>query len=77
MYHRFVERKVRETFRQLSEGDWESSVGEMSPSLYHCFPGDHALGEPRGLRVWTMLRTPRGTRTAVETQPEKLGKERA
>lgn len=56
MYRTFVERKVRETFRQLSEGDYESSVSEMPPSLYHCFPGDHALGgvrrTPKGMRRW-------------------------
>lgn len=56
MYHTFVEHRVRETFRQLSEGDYDSSVRRMPPALYHCFPGDHALGgvrrTPEGLRRW-------------------------
>lgn len=56
MYRTFVERKIRKTFRQLSEGNYESSVEEMPPSLYHCFPGDHALGgvrrTPEGMRLW-------------------------
>lgn len=56
MYRRFVERKVRETFRQLSEGNWEEQVGQMPASLYHNFPGDHALGgvrhTPEGMRRW-------------------------
>lgn len=34
-----------------------------------------SVGEPRGLRIWTMLRSPRGTQAAVETQPETAGKE--
>ena len=50
MYRRFVERKVRETFRRLSEGDWEAQVGQMPPELVHVFPGDHALGGVRGTR---------------------------
>ena len=56
MYRRFVERKVRETFRRLSEGDWETQVGQMPPELVHVFPGDHALGGVRrtrqGMRKW-------------------------
>ena len=56
MYRRFVERRVRETFRQLSEGNWEAQVGQMPPGLVHVFPGDHALGgvrrTPEGMRKW-------------------------
>jgi ketosteroid isomerase-like protein len=56
MYHAFVDRKVRNTFGQLSEGDYETSVAEMPPELYHCFPGEHALGgvrrTPEGMRRW-------------------------
>lgn len=56
MYHAFVERRVRNTFRQLSKGDYESSVKGMPPKLYHCFPGDHALGgvrrTPEGILRW-------------------------
>ncbi len=56
MYRRFAERKVRETFRQLSEGDYEPSVAQMAPDLTHVFPGDHALGGVRrsreGMRRW-------------------------
>jgi ketosteroid isomerase-like protein len=56
MYRRFVERQVREAFRQLSEGDYETSVGQMPPELVHVFPGDHALGgirrTPEGMRKW-------------------------
>ena len=56
MCRRFVERKVRETFRQLGEGDWETSVAEMPPELVHVFPGDHALGgvrrTPEQMRRW-------------------------
>ncbi len=35
-----------------------------------------SVGEPRGLRVWTMHRSPQGPRTAIETQPGTLIKER-
>lgn len=56
MYRAFVERRVRKTFRQLSEGDYESSVREMSPEFVHIFPGDHALGgvrrTPESMRRW-------------------------
>lgn len=56
MYRWFVERKVRETFRQLSNGDYETSVGDMPPGLVHVFPGDHALGgeryTPEQMRHW-------------------------
>ena len=56
MYHKIVERRVRRTFDMLSAGDYASSVGEMPPSLYHVFPGEHALGgvrrTPEGMRRW-------------------------
>ena len=56
MYRGFVERRVRETFRRLSAGDWEAQVGQMPPELVHVFPGDHALGgvrrTPEGMRRW-------------------------
>jgi ketosteroid isomerase-like protein len=56
MYRRFVELKVRETFRQLGEGDWETSVAQMPSHLVHVFPGDLALGgvrrTPEGMRRW-------------------------
>ena len=56
MYRRFVERRVRETFRQLSRGNWEAQVGQMPAALVHVFPGDHALGgvrrTPEGMRRW-------------------------
>ena len=47
MYRGFVERRVRETFRQLSRGNREAQVGQMPPEFVHVFPGDHALGRPR------------------------------
>lgn len=56
MYRRFVERKVRTVFRQLSEGDWETPLAQLPPQLLHVFPGDHALGGVRrtrdGMRRW-------------------------
>ena len=56
MYRAFVERKIRNTFGQLGRGDYETSVGEMPPELYHNFPGEHALGgvrrTPEGMRRW-------------------------
>lgn len=56
MYRALVERKIRKTFSQLGEGDYESSVAELPQELYHCFPGDHALGgvrrTPEGMRRW-------------------------
>jgi len=49
-------RQVRGTFRQLSAGDYATSVGRMPPALVHVFPGDHALGgerhTPEQLRRW-------------------------
>lgn len=48
--------RVRATFRQLSAGDYETSVGQLPPALVHTFPGDHALGgvrrTPAALRRW-------------------------
>ncbi len=35
-----------------------------------------SVGKPRGLWVWTMYRSPQGPRTAIETQPGTLIKER-
>ena len=56
MYRGFVERRVRETFRQLSRGNREAQVGQMPPEFVHVFPGDHALGgvrrTPEGMRRW-------------------------
>lgn len=56
MYRAFVERRIRTTFRQLSEGDYEPSLAQMSPGLVHVFPGDHALGGVRhtreGMQRW-------------------------
>lgn len=56
MYRGFVGRKVRETFGQLGEGDYESSVREIPAGIFHVFPGEHALGgvrrTPEGMRRW-------------------------
>lgn len=56
MYRRFVERRVRETFQRLGEGDWQAQVRQMPPELARVFPGDHALGgvrrTPEGMRRW-------------------------
>lgn len=56
MYRRFVERRVRETFRQLGEGDWATAVAQLPAELEHVFAGEHALGgvrrTPEGVGRW-------------------------
>ncbi len=56
MYRFIVERRVRQVFAQLSAGNYESSLAQFPPRIYHFFPGDHALGGVRrtreGMRRW-------------------------
>ncbi|MEU4191957.1 nuclear transport factor 2 family protein [Kribbella sp. NPDC026611] len=56
MYHRIVERKVRNVFAQITAGNWEAMVAEMAPQFTYRFYGDHALGGERrthdALRRW-------------------------
>jgi ketosteroid isomerase-like protein len=51
-----VERNVRVTFRRVGQRDYETLLEQTAPSVFHVFPGDHALGGTRhtreGLRRW-------------------------
>jgi ketosteroid isomerase-like protein len=51
-----VERNVRATFRRVGQRDYETLLEQTAPSVFHVFPGDHALGGTRhtreGLRRW-------------------------
>lgn len=47
MYHRLIKRIVLRNFARLSQGDYASMLGGMSPSITHTFSGQHALGGTR------------------------------
>ncbi|MBC7779815.1 MAG: nuclear transport factor 2 family protein [Proteobacteria bacterium] len=56
MFHAIAERKVRQVFASLSDGDYEPALEGLAPGFEHVFAGDHALGGARhtveGLRAW-------------------------
>jgi len=51
-----VERNVRATFYRVGQRDYETLLEQTAPSVFHVFPGEHALGGTRhtreGLRRW-------------------------
>jgi len=56
MYHRIVKQIVLQNFERLSQGDYESMLKGMSPSITHTFSGQHTLGGTRhsvpAMREW-------------------------
>jgi ketosteroid isomerase-like protein len=56
MYHRIVAGRVRQTFAQISAGNWEPMVASMAPDFTYRFYGEHALSGERhthaALRAW-------------------------
>jgi ketosteroid isomerase-like protein len=56
MYHQIVKGKIREGFRQLSQGNSEGVLSQFSPQAHFLFAGDHALGcdsqDPATIRQW-------------------------
>jgi ketosteroid isomerase-like protein len=50
MYHAIVRHRIRGAFDRLSQGEWEASLGDISPDVHHVFPGDHPLGGERHSR---------------------------
>jgi ketosteroid isomerase-like protein len=56
MYAYFVRQFVQQTFESLNQGDYESVLKGVSPSITHTFSGTHALGGTRhsieGMRQW-------------------------
>ncbi|RYF52593.1 MAG: nuclear transport factor 2 family protein [Cytophagaceae bacterium] len=56
MYHRIVKQIVHQNFERLSQGDYESMLKGMSPSITHTFSGQHTLGGTRhsvpAMREW-------------------------
>jgi ketosteroid isomerase-like protein len=56
MYHWFVARKVRDTFAQISSGEWEPMIAGMATRFSYRFYGQSALSGERhtleGLRLW-------------------------
>ncbi|AOS62101.1 nuclear transport factor 2 family protein [Actinoalloteichus hymeniacidonis] len=56
MYHRFVARRVRAVFAEISAGNWEPMVEGMASDFTYHFHGDHALSGERhtkaALRAW-------------------------
>jgi ketosteroid isomerase-like protein len=50
MYHQIVKRKILGAFDALSRGDRAALIRQMSPTVHHSFPGDHALGGQRSNR---------------------------
>jgi hypothetical protein len=70
MYHWFVARKVRDTFAQISSGDWEPMITGMATRFSYRFYGQSALSGERhtldGLRLWwarSFRLLPRSTRS--------------
>ena len=47
MYHLMVRRKLRQAFRQLNAGDYESILKQFGPKFEHAFPGDHTFSGTR------------------------------
>ena len=56
MYKRIVRRRARETFRRLSEGEYEFALEGMARDVRHTYLGDHPCGGTRhsleGVRRW-------------------------
>lgn len=56
MYHRLVKQIVCQKFERLSQGDYESMLKGMAPSITHIFSGKHSLGGTRhsvpAMRQW-------------------------
>lgn len=57
MYHFLIRKKIRKIFQDLSHGDFEPSLRQISPrSFEHVFPGNHCLGGKRhkveSMRQW-------------------------
>jgi ketosteroid isomerase-like protein len=56
LYHAIVRRKVRENFAQLSRGNYEHVLRQMSGQFEHFFSGMHPLGGRRhtieAMRRW-------------------------
>jgi ketosteroid isomerase-like protein len=56
LYHRIVERLVREIFTQLSAGNYEYVLPQMASRFEHFFSGTHPLGGRRhtldSMRRW-------------------------
>jgi ketosteroid isomerase-like protein len=47
MYHYIVEQKLRQAFRQLNAGDYNSILRQFAPRFEHFFSGQHALAGTR------------------------------
>ena len=47
MYRFIIRRQIRAAFAALSRGDAPALLTNMSPTVNHTFPGDHALGGER------------------------------
>jgi ketosteroid isomerase-like protein len=56
VYHSIVARKVRATFAQIADGNWEPMLSGMAPRFSYRFYGNSALSGERhtidGLRRW-------------------------
>jgi ketosteroid isomerase-like protein len=56
MYSFFVRKFVRQVFQSLNEGDYETVLKGVSPTITHTFSGSHALGGTRhsieAMRQW-------------------------
>jgi ketosteroid isomerase-like protein len=56
MYTFLIRKNVRQVFKSLSQGDYESVLKGISPSITHTFSGTHALGGTRhsiaAMRKW-------------------------
>lgn len=56
MYHTIVKKLALQSFEHLNQGDYETVLKSISPSITHTFSGNHALGGTRhsvgAMREW-------------------------
>ena len=50
MYHAFVQRRVRNAFNDLSNGNYRTVLEISDPNVHHAFAGIHPLGGERHRR---------------------------
>lgn len=47
MYHQIIEQKLRQAFRNVSEGNFDAVFAAFAPTIRHSFAGEHTFGGTR------------------------------
>lgn len=47
IYSAIVRMKIRQTFRQVNDHQWDKATAGLAPNVYHRVSGDHALAGER------------------------------